>query len=127
MKIAAVTGDGLTIHSHFGQAPYFQVLTLEQGKIVGREQRVKPFHSGHHQQPHTDHYHAGRDSQADRMAEVIADCDVLLARGMGEPAYLTLKAAGVEPLLVQERTIEEAVQAYLRGELQHHAERVHAH
>ncbi len=41
MKIAAVTADGTAIHSHFGQAPYFEVLTIENGAVTAREQRAK--------------------------------------------------------------------------------------
>ncbi len=61
------------------------------------------------------------------MAEVIADCQVLLARGMGEPAFRALQAAGIEPLLVEEQSIDDAVNAYLRGELMHNPDRIHRH
>ncbi len=128
MKIAAVTADGSTIHAHFGQAPYFEVLTIEEGKIVSRERRAKPSHTGHHAgDGERAHQHAGGDSHAAGMAAIISDCQVVLSRGMGEPAYYALRAAGVEPILVQEQTVDEAVQAYLRGELQHHSERMHRH
>ncbi len=123
MKIAAVTGDGVSIHSHFGQAPYYVVLTIENNQIAAREQRTKPAH-GHG--GHDEHHHAaGGDSHARGMAEVIADCQVLLARGMGQPAFAALQAAGIQPILTDVETIDDAVQAYLRGELKHHAERVH--
>ncbi len=125
MKIAAVTADGVTIHSHFGQAPYFQVLEISDGVVMGREQRSKPFHQWHSE--HAEHHPAQGDSHAGQMLKVIADCQVLLARGMGEPAYRTLRAAGIEPLLVTEETIDEGVQAYLQGNLQHHPERLHRH
>ncbi len=36
MKVAFVTDDGRTIHSHFGQARYFQVVTLENGQVLNR-------------------------------------------------------------------------------------------
>lgn len=124
MKIAAVTADGVSIHSHFGQAPFFEVLTIKDEQVTERERRVKPAHG---QQTGGEHHHAGADVHAESMAAVIADCQVLLARGMGEPAYEALRAAGLEPLLVQEQTIDEAVQKYLRGELQHHPERMHRH
>ncbi len=52
MKIAAVTADGVNIHSHFGQAPYFQVLEITDGVITGREQRPKPFHKWHSERLH---------------------------------------------------------------------------
>jgi predicted Fe-Mo cluster-binding NifX family protein len=123
MKIAAVTDDGVTIHSHFGQAPYFQVLTIENNQIVAREQRAKP---AHQHGAHDEHHHAaGGDTHAQGMAAVIADCQVLLARGMGQPAYAALQAAGIQPILTVRETIDDAAQAYLRGELTHRAERVH--
>ncbi len=125
MKIAAATADGVTIHSHFGQAPYFQVLEIRDGRITGREQRPKPFHNWHHQ--HAEAHPAQGDSHASSMARVIGDCQVVVARGKGEPAYNALRAAGLEPLLVQEQSIDEAVRAYLSGELKHHSERMHQH
>jgi predicted Fe-Mo cluster-binding NifX family protein len=125
MKIAAITADGVSIHSHFGQAPYFTVLEIVDGHIISREQRPKPFHKWHYD--HAVHHPEKRDAHSGSMAAVIDDCEVLLARGMGEPAFYALSAAGIEPILVSEKTIDEAVQAYLSGELQHHSERIHQH
>ena len=36
MKIAAVTEDNITISQHFGRAPFYVVVTVENGKIVAR-------------------------------------------------------------------------------------------
>jgi len=44
MKIAAITDDGVTISQHFGRAPYYAVLTVEEGRVVRRELREKPGH-----------------------------------------------------------------------------------
>lgn len=126
MKLAVVTEDGITVHSHFGQAPYFEVFTIEGKQITGRERRDKPSHGAHHNHGSQEHQHAG-DSHAGDMAAVIADCEVVLARGMGEPAFRRLQAAGIQPLLIQEQSIDEAVQAYLRGELKHDPKRIHMH
>ena len=41
MKIAAVSEDGVTISQHFGRAPFYVVVTVEDGKIVSREKRDK--------------------------------------------------------------------------------------
>lgn len=122
MKIAAVTDDGVTLHSHFGQATLYQVLTIENNQIVAREQRAKPSHQ--HGAQH-EHHGAGGDTHAAGMAQVISDCQVLLARGMGQPAYNSLEAAGIQPILTEKQTIDDAVQAYLRGELTHRTERIH--
>lgn len=131
MKIAAVTDDGVSIHSHFGQALYFEVLTVGEGLITARERRAKPAHNGH--QAHgaaSVHMHETNGAapvHAPAMADVIGDCQILLARGMGEPAFNALQARGINPMLVQEHTIDEAVQSYTQGSLQHRPERMHHH
>lgn len=45
MKIAAASDDGFNISEHFGRAPYYVVLTVENGVIVDKEKRPK---TGHH-------------------------------------------------------------------------------
>ncbi len=125
MKIAAVTDDGKTIHSHFGQAPYYEVLTIENNTVVARERRNKPSHQ--HGAMHEHHAEGGGDTHASGIAKVIADCQVVLARGMGQPAFQALQSAGLEPILTEKQTIDEAVQAYLRGELNHRTDRIHRH
>ena len=45
MKIAVISDDEVNISQHFGRAPFYVVLTVEEGKIVGRETRPK---AGHH-------------------------------------------------------------------------------
>jgi len=45
MKIAAVSDDGVTLSQHFGRAPLYVVVTVENGQVVDRETREK---SGHH-------------------------------------------------------------------------------
>ncbi|MBI4788869.1 MAG: dinitrogenase iron-molybdenum cofactor biosynthesis protein [Chloroflexi bacterium] len=124
MKIAAVTDDGVTIHAHFGQALYFEVLTVEHEQVVARERRAKP---SHQHGAHEEHHHSGMDTHAHGMAAVIADCEVLLARGMGQPAFQALQSAGIQAILTEKQTIDDAAQAYLKGELSHRAERVHHH
>src|SRR4030065_71206 len=41
MKIAAVSEDGVTVAQHFGRAPYYVVVTVEEGRVVDRETRTK--------------------------------------------------------------------------------------
>ncbi len=86
MKIAAVTEDGVTISQHFGRAPYYVVLTVEDGQVVGREQREKVAHGrgadGHvHVEGQAHGFDAASQDTHGRMAAPIADCQVLLARG----------------------------------------------
>ena len=134
MKIAAVSEDGATISQHFGRAPFYVVLTIEDTKIIAREQRDKMGHAqfageqeehSHKADPRGHGFDATAQSRHARMAAAIADCDVLLARGMGAGAYESMLQAGIRPVVTDVAGIDEAVQAYLAGALQDHVEKLH--
>ena len=134
MKIAAVSEDGVTISQHFGQAPYYVVVTVEDGRIVSREKRDKMGHAQFGGETHEEAHGAdprghGFDPAAQdrhtRMAAAIADCQVLLARGMGAGAYESMKQAGIRPVVTDIPGIDAAVAAYLAGALTDHTERLH--
>ena len=59
------------------------------------------------------------------MAAAIADCQVLLARGMGAGAYESMRQASIQPVVTDIASIDEAVQAYLDGTLVDHTEKLH--
>ena len=131
MKIAAISEDGTTISQHFGRAPLYVVLSVEDGKVARRETRPK---AGHHtfaaaeHPPATGQHHGyDADSQAKHrtMAETISDCQVLLAGGMGWGAYNSLKSGGIEIAVTDVENIEEAVKLYLDGHLPNLMERLH--
>ena len=137
MKIAAVSEDGVTISQHFGRAPYYVVVTVEDGKIASREQREKlghthfsaEEHGGHGEHGAGPHQGHGFDSVSQdrhaRMAASISDCSVLMARGMGAGAYQSLESAGIRPILTDIPGIDDAVAAYLAGKIVDHKERLH--
>jgi len=131
VKIAAVSDDGLNISQHFGRAPFYVVLSVEDGKVVGRETRPK---SGHHTFAAAEHpmapgerhgYDADSQSKHRSMAETIADCQVLLAGGMGWGAYESLKSYNIEPIVTDIENIDEAVQLHLAGRLHNLMDRLH--
>ncbi len=131
MKIAAITEDGVTISRHFGRAPYYAVLTVEEGRIVERELRDK---LGHRQfigqETHEDEsgrhgYSPGAQDRHAAMAAAISDCEVLLCGGMGWGAYEAMKQYGIRPIITDVADIEAAVQAYLNGSIVDHTELLH--
>jgi len=131
MKIAAITDDGTTISQHFGRAPYYAVLTVENGQIVQRELREKLGHqhfvgqeAGHTPGQRHGYDPASQDRHA-RMAASIADCQVLLCRGMGWGAYESMKQAGIRPIVTDIADIEAAAKAYLDGTIVDHLELLH--
>jgi predicted Fe-Mo cluster-binding NifX family protein len=132
LKIAAVSEDGITISQHFGRAPYYVVVTLNDGKIVSHEKREKMGHTHFANELHAEGddprghgYDAASQSRHARMASAIADCQVLLARGMGSGAYDSMRAAGIRPIVTDVANIDDAVNAYLAGTLVDHVERLH--
>ncbi len=132
MKIAAVSDDGVTISQHFGRAAYYVVVTIENDKIVAREKREKMGHAQFSGETHVEEndprghgYGAAAQSRHTRMASAIADCQVLLARGMGAGAYDSMRAANIRPIVTDIPTIDDAVKAYLAGTLVDHTERLH--
>jgi predicted Fe-Mo cluster-binding NifX family protein len=130
MKIAIVTDDFKTISAHFGRAMHYTVFTIENGQVSARESRDK---AGHHQfAEHSLHSHHGLHgtdpASEDRhaaMMTTIADCQVLLACGMGAGAYNALKQRGINPIITDMHEIQAAVEAYLAGSLTDHPERLH--
>jgi predicted Fe-Mo cluster-binding NifX family protein len=124
MKIAAITDDGKTLSRHFGRARYYLVMTVEDGKIAGQELREK---AGHHTfAPQEEHgpggsgprgFDAASQSKHARMLSVIADCQTVLAGGMGQGMLLNMREAGIRPVLTDEQEIETAVRAFVEGRL----------
>jgi len=135
MKIAAVTEDNITISQHFGRAPFYVVVTVENGKIVAREQREKLGHGQFAGEPHEGGAHEAdprghgfdpaAQSRHGRMLAAIADCDVLLARGMGAGAYQSMQQAGIRPILTDQQNVDEAALAAAEGTLEDHSDWLH--
>ena len=131
MRIAVVTEDEATIHQHFGRAPYYLVYTIEDGKVVDKERRDKAGHhifGGHamHTAPGEQHgYDAGAQSRHAAMAETIADCQALIAGGMGRGAYESMKSYNIETIVTDILSIDEAVKMYIEGKLQNLMDRLH--
>lgn len=131
MKIAVITEDGTAISQHFGRAPLYVVVTVEDSKIVSKEMRAKTGHhtfAAHHSElaPGERHgYDAGAQTKHASMMENIADCQVLIAGGMGWGAYEGLKSRNIQPIVTDVGTIDEAVKLYLEGKLPNLMERLH--
>ncbi|HVN15500.1 MAG TPA: NifB/NifX family molybdenum-iron cluster-binding protein [Anaerolineales bacterium] len=133
MKIAAITDDGMTISQHFGRASHYMVITIEGGKVTNHELRDKPNHNHFQSEPHDHHdeadqrhgYGPAADHRHGRMAEVIADCEAVLCRGMGMGAYESMKANNIRPVVTDITNIDEAVLAYANGQIVDHVEKLH--
>jgi predicted Fe-Mo cluster-binding NifX family protein len=121
-RLAFATDDGETITRHLGHAPYYVVVSLAQGGPPACERRPKPHSTGEHHASGEGHGHGhGR-----AMFEPIADCQVLIAGGLGRSAYEHAVARGPEVILIGEKRIDWAVEAYQAGALISDPRRIHA-
>jgi predicted Fe-Mo cluster-binding NifX family protein len=131
MRIAVISDDRVSISQHLGKAPYAVVFTIEEGKVLAREERHKP---GHHTfaahspelSPGERHgYDAGAEVRHDEIVQqAISDCQVVIAGGMGWGIYESLKARNIEPIATDVKDIDKAVELYLTGRLSHLKERL---
>ena len=132
MKIAAISEDGATISQHFGRAPFYVVITVEESKVISKETRDKAGHhtfSGHEhaeKAPGERHgYDAGAQARHAQMAQSIEDCQVLITGGMGWGAYESMKSRNINTIVTNVENIDEAVNLYIRGKLDNLMERLH--
>ncbi|MFN2199100.1 MAG: NifB/NifX family molybdenum-iron cluster-binding protein [Anaerolineales bacterium] len=132
MNIAFVVDKDLKISKHFGRAPYYLIVTVEEGQIISREKREK---LGHRQFSHLPHEHAhandphglsaASQSKHTQMIANIQDCEVVICGGMGTGAYMNMVSAGIQPIITDMDEVDPAVQAYLEGRLANRTEYLH--
>lgn len=132
MKIAAISDDEVTISQHFGRAPYYVVVTVEEGRVVAKETRPKAGHQTFAAHPppkvapgEQHGYDEGSQTRHASMAEAISDCQVVLAGGMGWGAYEAMQGYGIQAIVTDVGEIDEAVELYLDGRLPNLMERLH--
>ncbi len=133
LKVGVVTDDGQTISPHFGMAQHYLVYDIQDGVVKGKETRPKAGHHhggmehegehhgegpGHNQGPEEASTHAS-------MLSNVSDCDALIARGMGWGIYEAMRQAGIKPFITEAVYADDAVQAYIKGSLDDHVERLH--
>jgi len=132
MKIAVITDDEKTISRHFGRAPYYLVVTIENQQIVQRDLRDKLGHTHfanqEHEEQNSNERHGFDPASQNRhvnMAQAIADCEAVICGGMGAGAYESMRQLNIRPFVTDIRSIDEAVQAYIDQKLTDQTELLH--
>jgi len=115
-KVAFATDDGSNVNRHFGHLRGYVVVTVTDGRPTQRELLPRPDDS--------DNPAGGHDHSA--LLAPIADCNALIAGGMGLPMARHVEAQGLDLVLTSTTTIDEALDKYLAGSLDHEADRAHA-
>lgn len=130
-KVAFVTDDGTTISQHFGRAKFYEVVTIENGIFIHRDRREKAGHHTSHGKEEPGEHHGSRHgfdehSQGKHrmMTATIADCQLLVARGMGNGAFQQMVSENIKTIITNNKTIDEAVQEIIKGTIVNDAEKL---
>jgi predicted Fe-Mo cluster-binding NifX family protein len=117
-KVAVATQDGQKVGAHFGSAEEFYVFTVDEGGVVDEEVR-----SNLNPCSHKD----GGDTGGcwDLIEDLLFDVKVVICAGIGENAYVGILRRDILPLVTEEVPIDQAMQAYIKGELSEDRGRVH--
>ena len=108
MKIAvtAESNNSLesTVAQHFGHAPYFMLVDVENGEITATQGVANPFAQGH---------------QPGQIPGFIKEqnADVILSGGMGGRAIQFFEQAGIKAATGASGTVRQALENYLGGKL----------
>lgn len=127
IKIAFPTEDGQTISRHFGRAPLFKIVTLQNGQEVESELRGNPSTAEAHDQEHEHGHEHGEHQGHGAKFALVADCQVLIGAGMGQPAFDRLQNMGLDVYLTGEKQIAAALAKFQAGTLSSDLRRIHAH
>lgn len=139
MKIAIASHNGNTVAYHLGRTRGFVVVEIEDGEVKSRTYRLVgddettvgarmrhraggehrhdhgPY--GEHRHDHGAHGHGHGAGHGAAVVETIRDCDVVIARGAGHGMVRNLTQAKKRLYLTELTSVEEAIAAFLRGEL----------
>ncbi|MBT8378298.1 MAG: hypothetical protein KJN64_03620 [Ignavibacteria bacterium] len=122
MNIAVATNNKQTVTGHVGRCKGFLVYHIEEEQIKKVEFRENTFthhrqglhHEGHQ---HGGHGHGGGHGHR-RLMEGIGDCQYLIFQSGGWRMIEDLKANNIQPIVTDEKNADEAVQKFIKGELE---------
>jgi predicted Fe-Mo cluster-binding NifX family protein len=115
VKVAIASDDGKTIAHHFGMALGFVVFEIRDRKAINKERRKNIGKN------------SGECGSCDHTAMIrnVRDCKFVISYGMGNRIYNDLKANGITPVVTDEKTVEEALNKFLKNELKNRTDKLH--
>jgi predicted Fe-Mo cluster-binding NifX family protein len=103
IRIAIATADGVSVCDHLARSQTFVILEVAEGRATSRPVRDRD---------------GGQCGNHKSFVELAEGCQAVICGGIGQGAFDSLKAHGIEPLvLAQGCTIEEALAGYIAGTL----------
>jgi predicted Fe-Mo cluster-binding NifX family protein len=120
MKIAVATNDNIHVTGHLGRCRTFLVYSVEDNKIVSREERDNTFthhHAAGHE--HGEEHHHGEEHNHSHSALIdgLKDCSAVIFQSGGWRVVEDLKQNNIRPFLTDELIADDAAAKFLKGEL----------
>ncbi|MEM3370931.1 MAG: NifB/NifX family molybdenum-iron cluster-binding protein [Candidatus Woesearchaeota archaeon] len=115
MKIAIASDDKKTISPHFGRAMGFVVFDIQNGKVINRTYRENIGKS------------SSECGSCDHSAMIknVKDCEIVISYGMGQRIYSDLVNSNITPIVTEERTVDEALNKFLKNQLKNRIDKLH--
>jgi len=115
MKIAIASDDKKTISHHFGRALGFVVFDIQNGKVVNIDYRENIGKS------------SGECGSCDHSAMIknVKDCEIVISYGMGQRIYTDLLNSNITPIVTEEKTVDEALNQFLKKQLKNRIDKLH--
>ena len=132
MKIAIPIDDEKIINQHFGGAPNFLIVVIENKEIKDREIRKKPGHKDfmeNEDNPQIDDkgrhgFGSMASKRHEEIKKIIKDCELIITGRIGLGAYTDMKNSGIKIIATDVKEIDKAISLYLEGKLPHIEDRV---
>lgn len=126
MKTAIPANDGVNISAHFGRSQGFIIFETSDNKIIGEEYRKNSV-TGHATGQHHEHGHdhGSREHPVHShsgILEILADCEIIIAGGMGQRLFNDLQAAGKKVYITREVNARKAMDLQLGNDLDSHTD-----
>ena len=124
MKIAVPSNDGILLSAHFGRSKGFVVFETNEQEILKEEYRQNNvtghalgLHHEHEHEHEHGHDHGEHSHSHTGILGVLADCEIVIAGGMGQRLYTDLQAANKKVYVTREENAREAVKLMLQDQL----------
>lgn len=102
--ISVADEEGRRLSEHFGRAPYFAVIEIDEGRVIDRKVI-----------PNTSEHFGGYGRPPDRLLSL--QPDAIITVGMGPRALSRFQEAGVAVLQAEGLDVEENLRRFLEGSL----------
>ena len=124
-KIAIATDDQKRVTGHIGKCRSFMIFEINDNKVINKEIRDNIFTNHRIGQAH--HNGEGGGHNHNHLIEGLKDCKYLISSGGGWRVVEDLKRHNITTLFSDIESIEDAVNMFIKGELENDAELICRH